>query len=335
MEVRGLRGVRLQLPDFGASVGLRLDAGGGGAALLLVGVDAERQPSLTRLKEHGQRLSHEWASREQRAGGENLLLFPELEPVGFSPPRERRRRTMDRELDRLKDRLQQQSNSVARIVHDLRHPIAQLNLLCDNYLQRRPGSALRLHQMKSDLEAARRQLVLLESLTHDIVHLNTGTAVNPAPRLRPLEIWRDVLQLHSAAVARKRLRLHTCVPSEEPPEFGPGAALHRILYNLLANAVRFSPEDSDLYCEVIREGQTLAFSIEDSGPGPGTNASIFELSRRNIGRGGGGWGIGLASALEQAFKIGAHLSVRAGRRGTGANFLLVLPLESCHDSDAS
>ncbi|MCB1327301.1 MAG: HAMP domain-containing histidine kinase [Leptospiraceae bacterium] len=334
-QARALRGIRIHLPVFGMCVGLRVDAEAQGSALLLTAVEVNRQPSLTCIAAHAERLSHEWTSKQRSLAGENLPLFPDLEPWRVAQPRERRRRAVDRELDQLRDRLNQQSNSVARIVHDLRHPIAQLNLLCDNYLQRRPGSALHLRQMKSDLEAARRQLILLESLTHDIVHLSTGTAVNPAPRQRPLKIWRDVMQLHSAVIARKRLRLHSVLPSEDPPASEAGAALHRILYNLLANAVRFSPEGSDLYCEVTREGQTLAFSIEDSGPGPGSDVSIFELSRRNIGRSGGGWGIGLASALEQAYKIGAHLSVTAGRRGTGANFLLVLPLESCQDSDAS
>ena len=100
---------------------------------------------------------------------------------------------------------------------------------------------------------------------------------------------------------------------------------YRILYNLLENAFKFSASPGMVYINIQTKGSWIRLGIEDNGKGFGLQDEDFELSRLNLNRSGGSWGIGLASSHELAKRMGGRLLQRRPRHGTGAHFLLVLP----------
>jgi two-component system sensor histidine kinase KdpD len=107
-------------------------------------------------------------------------------------------------------------------------------------------------------------------------------------------------------------------------------ALTRALWNLLDNAVKYSPEGSPVAVRVRAEASWLLVEVRDRGPGvdPGEREAIFDRfarGRRAAGR-AQGTGLGLAMTREIARAHGGDVTLR-GRSGGGSIFTLCVPLE--------
>jgi two-component system, OmpR family, sensor kinase len=119
---------------------------------------------------------------------------------------------------------------------------------------------------------------------------------------------------------------------EPLPLVGNPDELHRLVRNLLENAVRHTPEGSTVKLRAAREAGEAVLEVSDDGPGiaAGMETQIFERFVRGEGpadtTAGGGSGLGLAIVRAVAESHGG--SVEAGRsRAGGARFTVRLPLE--------
>jgi two-component system sensor histidine kinase KdpD len=106
-------------------------------------------------------------------------------------------------------------------------------------------------------------------------------------------------------------------------------ALTRALWNLLDNAMKYSPEGSPVAVRVREEASRILVEVHDRGPGvdPGERDAIFDKfarGRRAAGR-AQGTGLGLAMAREIARAHGGDVTVH-GRSGGGSIFILSVPL---------
>ncbi len=115
------------------------------------------------------------------------------------------------------------------------------------------------------------------------------------------------VELHSlakAAVERVRVRtgedrVRIAVPSALPPVLADAHLIEQVLYNLLDNAVKYSPEGGPVTVEAKASGDSVVVSVSDQGLGiPKEEAStLFERFRRGESarkRRIGGSGLGLA-----------------------------------------
>ena len=119
---------------------------------------------------------------------------------------------------------------------------------------------------------------------------------------------------------------------EPLPLVGNPDELHRLVRNLLENAVRHTPEGSTVKLRASREGSDAVLEVSDDGPGiaPGMEKQIFERFVRGDGpadtAAGGGSGLGLAIVRAVAESHGG--SVEAGSSSSGgARFTVRMPLE--------
>jgi signal transduction histidine kinase len=110
------------------------------------------------------------------------------------------------------------------------------------------------------------------------------------------------------------------------------ARLERVLDNLLANAIKYTPEGGVITVIIVRDddetGSWAVLSVRDSGVGiPAADLShIFERFQRagNVGRIGGS-GIGLSVARHIVELHGGSISVDS-MEGEGSIFTIRLPL---------
>ncbi len=105
--------------------------------------------------------------------------------------------------------------------------------------------------------------------------------------------------------------------------------LHQIVWNLLQNAVKFTPEGGRVDVECRRDGNTVVLTVADTGAGISSDflPHVFERFRQAPGaRAGGGLGLGLAIASQLVELHGGRIAAASPGLGEGATFTVTLPL---------
>lgn len=100
----------------------------------------------------------------------------------------------------------------------------------------------------------------------------------------------------------------------------------QILINVIGNAIAYSPEESQVWIRLDREGRRATVTVADQGRGlnDAEQARVFDKFER-LGRGGdGGSGLGLYISARLARAMEGDLSVESAP-GQGARFTLALP----------
>jgi two-component system, OmpR family, sensor kinase len=244
-------------------------------------------------------------------------------------------RTLDdmlRELDASRSETQQmiqaQRDFVADASHELRTPLtsilANLELLEASFA----GSADPEEEeiVAGALGSSRR----MRRLVSDLLLL----ARADAGRLEPRRVC-DLVEIASTALAEVRpvAGHHELALDADGPvtvECNPDD-LHRLVVNLLENAVRHTPSATEVKITVARDGEQALLEVCDDGPGLPAEVGdqIFSRFVRRAGPGDltadSGTGLGLAIVKAVATSHGG--SVEAGRsRAGGARFSVRLPL---------
>lgn len=100
----------------------------------------------------------------------------------------------------------------------------------------------------------------------------------------------------------------------------------QVLLNLLGNAIRYAPANSQVWIRLAQEGDRAQVIVADQGPGLSAEqqARVFEKFER-LGRSGdGGSGLGLYISRRLARAMGGDLTVESAP-GQGARFVLSVP----------
>jgi two-component system sensor histidine kinase TctE len=108
---------------------------------------------------------------------------------------------------------------------------------------------------------------------------------------------------------------------------GDAFLLREMLNNLLDNAIRYTQAGGQVTVRVIPEGDRMALSVEDNGPGipESERERVFERFHRLLGTGVDGCGLGLAIVREIAQSHGADVSLGPGAAGSGTLVKITFP----------
>jgi two-component system sensor histidine kinase KdpD len=149
--------------------------------------------------------------------------------------------------------------------------------------------------------------------------------------------WVDAADVANAAVKRAR----QCFPAAKIVlEISPlpslleanATLLEQALFNLVDNAVKFSPPDKAVRVSVSREHEFAEFSVSDEGPGVAVQdlERIFEKFFRVEGAAAGGAGLGLAIAHGVVTALGGTIHAESpAQDGRGVRMRMRIPAE-CH-----
>jgi two-component system, OmpR family, sensor kinase len=227
--------------------------------------------------------------------------------------------------------IQAQRDFVADASHELRTPLTSVlaNLeLIEAALAARAKSADSEEEAEM-VDSALRSSKRMSRLVSDLLLLARADAGRTAPRRDT-----DLAELARAAVEEVRpiagpreigVRAPDVVPVHGNPD-----ELHRMISNLLDNAVRHTPEGSRIELRVIRDGDRARLVVSDNGPGlpPGLEDQVFERFARGAGpadrASAGGTGLGLAIVRAVATSHGGEVRAERSEAG-GARFEVELP----------
>ncbi len=216
---------------------------------------------------------------------------------------------------------------VANVSHELKTPISALRAHLENLMDgvEQPNPAV----LQVMLEQAERLSRLVEQLL-DLSRLESGDV---PLSLEPVDLRTLVDGVaREVRVARPDLETEVLndVPADLPPIPGDRERLHQVLFNLLDNAVRFTPAEGRVSVRAIRKGGMCEVEVQDTGPGiPEEHLGlVFERFYRvdpSRSRGDGGTGIGLAIARSIVEAHGGRIWAERAPDG-GAAMRFVVPL---------
>ena len=131
----------------------------------------------------------------------------------------------------------------------------------------------------------------------------------------------------SERLKEQGIRLRMKLPQKNERFVVDAVRVQQILYNLLTNAIRFSPTDSEIVVETTTDRDAISLRISDSGPGipEDKRATIFQrFESQARGGAGRGAGLGLAIARSLVELHGGTIELDGGV-DKGASFILRIP----------
>jgi PAS domain S-box-containing protein len=216
---------------------------------------------------------------------------------------------------------------LAVVSHDLRAPIAAVQLAADVAVRRLRKSGIPEVQRSADIlhRAASRAARLVDDLVAS-ARLERGRLVLERAPHAAADLAREALAVAEPVAEAQGVALSL--------EVDPGAGevdcdAHRVLQvlsNLIGNALKVMPEGGALRVAVRRAGRDVAFDVSDTGPGiaPEEQPHVFERYWRSPGARYAGTGLGLSIARGLVEAHGGALGVRSAP-GAGATFSFTLP----------
>lgn len=216
------------------------------------------------------------------------------------------------------------------VSHELRTPLssirASMGLIEDGSAGTLPKEASRLVQI------AYRNTGRLLRLVSDILDfrkIESGKLDLKLEELSPSEVVGTAIRELAQVAKDKRIVLEKEIDTGEKFT-GDHDRVVQIVDNLVANAIKFSPEGAPvkIKCERIK-GTTVRFSVEDSGPGiPAADFDkLFERFQQldsSDKRSSGGTGLGLAICKSLVELHGGEIGVES-TVGSGSTFWFTLP----------
>jgi signal transduction histidine kinase/ActR/RegA family two-component response regulator len=218
---------------------------------------------------------------------------------------------------------------VAVVSHELRTP---LNVIIGWLRLLRSGS-LPPSTREHALEVVERNANLQNQLVADL--LDISRVLTGKVRLDPAQVDLGglvtlVLEDARLALEAKRLQLNTSI-GEATVMRGDGDRLKQIIWNLLLNAIKFTPKGGQIHVSLIRVDSDLELVFTDSGVGiaPDFLPYIFETFRQSDSRTTrvhGGLGIGLSITKHLVDLHGGSVEAHSEGLGKGASFVVRLPV---------
>ena len=242
------------------------------------------------------------------------------------------RKRAERELELARETAEAASRAkdrfLATLSHELRTPltpvVAAIDLLrSEDNLPPAIASALDIIARNVDLEARLiDDLLDLTRITNDKLELRTETVDLPSLLERVVEICQGDL-------AQKRLQLDLALDVGTLPIEGDPGRLQQVFWNLLKNAIKFTPEQGRIWIRCQALNERVKVEIGDTGIGiePEVLPRIFdpfEQGAAGITRRFGGLGLGLAISRTIVAMHGGSLTAASPGRDQGSVFTVTL-----------
>ena len=179
-------------------------------------------------------------------------------------------------------------------------------------------------------QSASAQAQLIEDVL-DVSRIMSGKLTfDPRPTDLRTVAQAAITTVHPAAVA-KGIEILTAIPPMLPPIPGDEGRLQQIVWNLLANAIKFTPRGGTVTLRLSHEGSVVRLVVSDTGEGIDRAflPYVFEPFRQadsSTTRPHGGIGLGLAIVRSLVEMHGGRIRVASEGKGRGATFTLELPV---------
>ncbi|HEY0100837.1 MAG TPA: PAS domain S-box protein [Pyrinomonadaceae bacterium] len=232
------------------------------------------------------------------------------------------------EANRLKDEF------LATVSHELRTPLTAIlgwaQLLRGGQLE---GEAA-VRALDTIERNARSQAQLINDLL-DVSRIVTGNLRLDVVPVSPHSFIDPAVEAVRPAAEAKGVRLQKVIDTGVLTVMGDPSRLQQVVWNLLTNAVKFTPRDGRVQVRLERVNSQIEIAVSDTGAGiePEFLPHVFERFRQadqRTTRQHGGLGLGLAIVRHLMELHGGTVRANSAGEGTGATFTVTLPIAAVH-----
>ena len=229
-----------------------------------------------------------------------------------------------RETDRLKDEF------LAMLGHELRNPLAPI--LNAVHVLRIKGSDN--PEIRWAVDVTNRQVQQLTRLVDDLLdvsRINQGKISLQKELLDLAVVVNRAVETSRPLIESRKHRFELVMPHEEAWVEADPLRLAQVLWNLLVNAAKYTPEGGQIRLTVEIEENQAVMRVLDSGVGISTEMlpkvfDLFAQVQRTLDRSEGGLGIGLTLVRRLTEMHGGSVAVHSEGLGKGSEFVIRIPL---------
>jgi PAS domain S-box-containing protein len=254
----------------------------------------------------------------------------------FLDQREARMRAdQERQLAEAASRAAQEANEAKNqflmmLSHELKTPLTSIVGWSQFLSGLEPGDEMAAEAVR----AIRRSAEIQARLVNDVLDISRIVAGKLRLELGDVDVaavMRGAVDQVEPAVASKSIRFEVAIPDDLGTAHVDRARLEQIVWNLLDNAVKFTPEQGRVRLSASRSGEFIEIVVADEGMGipPPLLERIFHpFSQADMGvtRRYGGLGLGLTIVRHLVEAHGGSITGESEGAGKGATFRVTLPV---------
>lgn len=210
------------------------------------------------------------------------------------------------------------------VSHDFRSPLTAIRVAAESLAS--PSVTLTHEDRVRQLDTVRHESARLDRLVANLLDLSRLQVGNMIPQSELVSVDELVSQALAELGSENRVRVE--LPTEPSLIEVDLIQVERVLVNLLENALRYSPPETEVLVRVARNGGDVVIGVVDEGPGIPTSelGRIFEPFQQLAGADGRrGTGLGLAIARAFAEANGGRVWAES-RPMQGTSFAVAFPL---------
>jgi PAS domain S-box-containing protein len=242
---------------------------------------------------------------------------------------ERSARSAAERASRMKDEF------LATLSHELRTPLTAILGWAHVLTSGRASEAEAAQALETIERNARAQTKLVEDLL-DMSSIISGKLRLDMQRLAPISFVEAAVETIQPAAEAKEIELLKKLDPNAGLLRGDANRLQQVVWNLLTNAVKFTPQGGTVEITLKRVGSHVEIVVSDNGPGISADflPYVFDRFRQadsSIRRKHSGLGLGLAIVKQLVELHGGGVRVQSEGEGKGATFTVSLPVAVPHE----
>ena len=225
---------------------------------------------------------------------------------------------------------------VSDVSHELKTPMAGIKLICDSLVAAEKPDFATVREFLTDMSDEVDRLTRIVERLLVLTKLDAGESSSKMEETDIRMLVSNVIKKLRPIADGKQITLYT---DYHEALFAPVLAdydkIYEAIYNIIDNAVKYSPENSLVQIDVAEKDEWIVIKVSDNGPGipESERERIFDRFYRlddSRARDTGGTGLGLAIAREAIVMHGGSVSV-SEKNGGGSVFTVILPMENRSD----
>lgn len=260
-----------------------------------------------------------------------VLGLPTLFTASILADLRRKTRALEQRTRELEAASQSKARFIANLTHELRTPIHGISGLSD-LLETGIYGPVTERQKRAHTEVKRSARSLL-ALVDGLLALAKSEDGRITPKLEPLDVRAHIestVEHVRAVVGTGRLPIEMDIADDVGEIVTDGAMLDHVIQNLVANAVKFTPDEGRVLVRARRDGDGVLIEVEDNGIGiaEADKERIFEPFQQvhdgSFVREHGGVGLGLALVRQLVAAVAGTIEV-SSEVGRGSVFRVRVP----------